>query len=105
MKPLFLGLALSLVLSSSAFASYTPITYAKSRAELAAACATLGAKGEGYGLAASSGAYGCRNTENGGAVQCEENGQCRDFSGDPRWKHIQILLQGGSNTPMRAKLI
>lgn len=100
MKSVLFGLALSVILSGTAFASYAPISYEKSREALAAACDQLGDRGESYGLQSQSGAYGCRNIENGNAVQCDANGKCRDYSGDPRWKHIQILLKGG-NDPAR----
>jgi hypothetical protein len=94
-KSLIAATAIMFVLSGAAFASYPPIEYAKSRADLAHSCALLGAKGEGWGLNRQTGAYGCRNTENGNAVQCTADGKCRDYSGDPRWKRIQILLKGG----------
>ncbi|MFT3988473.1 hypothetical protein [Aestuariivirga sp.] len=101
MKSVLFGLALSVILWGTAFASYAPISYNKSREALAAACDHLGDKGEGYGLQSKTGAYGCRDTVNGNAVQCDANGKCHDYSGDPRWKHIQILLKGG-NDPARA---
>ena len=88
--------------SGAAFASYTPIKYEKSRVELAEACALLGAKGESWGLDRQTGPYGCRNTENGNAVDCTTDGKCSDFSGDPRWKRIQILLRQGQ-APIRFK--
>ncbi|HUR43770.1 MAG TPA: hypothetical protein VMZ01_06700 [Aestuariivirga sp.] len=87
--------AIVVTLSGVAFASYPPIKYSKSRAQLAQSCALLGSKGESWGLDRQMGAYGCRNTENGNAVSCTAEGSCRDYSGDPRWKRIQILLKGG----------
>jgi hypothetical protein len=55
------------VLAGTALASYPPIRYGKSRVELAQSCALLGNKGESWGLDRHTGAYGCRNTENGNA--------------------------------------
>ena len=81
--------------SGSAFASFAPIKYEKSRETVAQACAMLGSRGESYGLERQAGEYGCRNTENGNAVRCTADGKCTDYSGDPRWKNIQILLKGG----------
>ena len=81
--------------AGTALASYPPIKYAKSRIELARTCALLGSQGEGWGLDQTSGAYGCRNIENGNAVHCTAEGRCSDYSGDPRWKRIQHLLKGG----------
>jgi len=94
MKRLLFAGVLALAAAGPACASYAPIKHAMSREAVASACAVLGAHGESYGLEVQSGAYGCRNTETGGAVACEENGQCTDYSADPRWKHIQELLHG-----------
>lgn len=94
-KTFFTAAVIITALSGTAFASYPPIKYAKSRVELAQSCALLGAKGEGWGLNQQIGSYGCRNTENGNAVHCTADGKCSDYSGDPRWKRIQILLKGG----------
>ena len=96
MKRFLLAGVLTLAMAAPAFASYAPIKHAMSRDQVADACAVLGAHGESYGLEAQGGAYGCRNTQTGGAVTCEENGQCTDYSADPRWKHIQELLHGGN---------
>jgi hypothetical protein len=93
-KSLFVA-AIIFALSGAAFASYPPIKYTKSRAGLAQSCALLGSKGESWGLDRQTGAYGCRNIENGNAVSCTADGKCSDYSGDPRWKRIQILLKGG----------
>ena len=90
-------------LASAAFASYPPINYAKSRTGIARSCALLGSKGEGWGLDRQTGAYGCRNTENGNAVSCTADGKCKDYSGDPRWKRIQDLLKG-ANAPRSIRL-
>ncbi len=90
-----LAAAIVAALSATAFASYAPIKYAKSRAELASICEKLGPAGKGYGLESSSGAYGCQNTETGAAVQCTADGQCTDYSADFRWKKIQEILHGG----------
>lgn len=87
--------AMIVALSGTAFASYAPIKYGKSRVDLAQSCARLGGHGESWGLDKQAGAYGCRNTENGNAVECTADGKCSDYSGDPRWKNIQILLKGG----------
>ncbi|MBC8036757.1 MAG: hypothetical protein H7X89_06035 [Rhizobiales bacterium] len=94
-KTFFTAAVILAALAGQAFASYPPIKYGKSRAELAQSCATLGAKGQSWGLDRQTGAYGCRNTENGNAVHCTADGKCADYSGDPRWKRIQILLKGG----------
>ena len=94
-KSIVIAAVILTALSSAAFASYPPIKYHKSRAELARSCASLGSRGEGWGLDKQTGAYGCRNIENGNAVSCTAEGECSDYSGDPRWKRIQILLKGG----------
>ncbi len=94
-RTLLAATALIAALSSTAFASYAPIKYPKGRAELAVACEKLGSAGKGYGLDSTSGAYGCRNTETGGAIQCTPDGQCTDYSADFRWKKIQEILSGG----------
>jgi len=91
------------IVVGSASASYPPIKYAKDRAAIARSCALLGSKGEGWGLDRQTGAYGCRNIENGNAVSCTADGKCRDYSGDPRWKHIQDLLKG-ANAPRSVRL-
>ncbi|MGH6908192.1 MAG: hypothetical protein ACREDX_10090 [Aestuariivirga sp.] len=83
------------ILAVTAFAGSPPIKYGKSRVELAQSCALLGGRGESWGLDRQTGAYGCRDTGNGHAVYCTANGKCSDYSGDPRWKRIQILLKGG----------
>lgn len=90
-----LAAALFAALNTTSFASYAPIKYAKSRAELATACERLGSTGRSYGLESTSGAYGCQNTETGAAIQCTADGQCTDYSGDFRWKRIQEILHGG----------
>ena len=92
---LFTAAIIISAMAGPAFASYPPINYTKSRAELAQSCALLGGRGESWGLDRQTGAYGCRNTENGNAVSCAADGKCMDYSGDPRWKRIQILLKGG----------
>ncbi len=94
-QSLLAATAILIAFSGAAFASYPPIKYAKSRAELAQSCALLGGRGEGWGLDQQTGAYGCRNTGNGNAVHCSADGRCSDYSGDPRWKRIQRLLKGG----------
>lgn len=93
-KSIVIAAMLLTALSGAAFASYPPIKYHKSRAELARSCASLGSRGEGWGLDKQTGAYGCRNTENGNAVSCTSDGKCNDYSGDPRWRRIQDLLKG-----------
>ena len=70
------------------------VDYGGKGSNQAVACARLGAQGEGWGLDAAAGAYGCRNTETGNTVICEANGLCTDYSGDPRWKRIQEILKG-----------
>ncbi len=102
-KSLFATALVLTNLSSAAFASYPPIKYTKSRAEIAQSCALLGDKGEGWGLNRQTGAYGCRNTVNGNAVSCNADGKCRDYSGDPRWRRIQDLLKG-ANAPKSVRL-
>ena len=94
-KSLMIAAIIVAALSGTALASYPPINYAKSRVDLARSCALLGSRGEGWGLDRQSGAYGCRNTENGNAVHCTAAGKCSDYSGDPRWKRVRILLDGG----------
>jgi hypothetical protein len=94
-RTLLAATAMILALTGSALASYAPIKYTKSRAGIAAACNRLGSTGQGHGLDAMTGGYGCRNLANGNAVQCGADGFCADYSGDPRWKRIQILLKGG----------
>lgn len=96
MKPALLAAALILTgLSAPAFASFAPIKYAISRGDLAARCELLGSKGEGWGFEASTGDYGCRNTDNGNTVKCTTDGRCTDYAGDPRWKKVKAILEGG----------
>ncbi|MBI2717809.1 MAG: hypothetical protein HY245_05940 [Rhizobiales bacterium] len=95
-RVLITALILSIACTGSALASYAPIKYSRSRIEIAALCNALGDRGEGYGLDRASGGYGCRNSENDNAVQCDASGRCTDYSGDPRQKTIRKLLQGGT---------
>jgi hypothetical protein len=102
-----LAALLLLALAPSAWASAPPIEYMMSRAHLASACAALDPRGEGWGLDAAAGPYGCRNTENGNTVSCTENGLCTDYSGDARRKRIREILKGeparnaGGGHPLR----
>ncbi len=96
MKTAILAGALILTgLAAPALASFAPIKYSISREDLAARCELLGDKGESWGLEASAGDYGCRNSDNGNTVKCTANGRCTDYGGDPRWKKIQAILKGG----------
>lgn len=83
----------------AAEASYPPIKYTRTRADLAAACTALGPRGQGYGFDQQTGPYGCRDIESGNAVTCKGDGSCTDYSGDPRWKKIHDWLNG--NAPQR----
>jgi len=87
--------AIFISLSAPAFASYAPIKYHATRDKIAERCSGLGDRGESWGLDGSAGTYGCRNTDNGAAVSCNEDNLCTDYSGDYRWKRIQIILKGG----------
>jgi hypothetical protein len=91
-------IAAALVLAAfahPAFASFAPITYQSSRELIAEACTKLGKDGQGWGLDATQGDFGCRNLATGNTVKCREDGSCTDYSGDPRWKNIQTILKGG----------
>ena len=86
-RTIFAAVAILAAFSGSAFASYAPIKYAKSRAILRppARCSASAAKSWGLDEL-HAGSYGCRDTENGNTVSCDENGQCKDYSGDHRWE-------------------
>lgn len=77
---------------SAADAGSPPTQIVRTRADLAAACASLGARGQGQGLDLATGPYGCRNLETGGAVMCQTDGNCKDYGADPRWKKMHDLL-------------
>ena len=87
--------ALLFGLAAPAFASFAPITYQSSRELIAEACTKLGNDGQGWGLDAAQGDFGCRNLVTGNTVKCREDGSCTDYSGDPRWKNVQTILKGG----------
>lgn len=96
MQQAFLAGALILTgFATPAFASFAPIKYSISRDELAARCALLGDRSESWGLDSAVGDYGCRNTDNGNTVKCTAQGRCTDYGGDPRWKRIKAILEGG----------
>ena len=82
--------------ASPVFASFAPIAYQSSRELIAEACTKLGADGQGWGLDATQGDFGCRNLVTGNTIKCREDGSCTDYSGDPRWKNIQTILKGGT---------
>ncbi len=94
-RNILIAAALLFGLAAPAFASFAPITYQSSRELIAEACTRLGADGQGWGLGAATGDYGCRNLATGNTVKCREDGSCTDYSGDPRWKNIQTILKGG----------
>lgn len=54
---------------------------------ITASCAALGLQGEAL-------ANGCRNTETGAALTCDEKGQCKDYFADPRYGKIKAILEG-----------
>jgi len=93
-RPILIATALLFGLTAPAFASYAPITYQSSRELIAEACTKLGADGQGWGLDAAEGDFGCRNLVTGNTIKCREDGSCTDYSGDPRWKNIQTILKG-----------
>lgn len=102
-KKIITATVLFFALSLPALASYAPIKYQSSREKIAASCALLGEHAESWGLDQLTGDFGCRDMENGNAVRCTEDGQCTDYSGDPRWKNIQTILQGGK--PQRQLIV
>jgi hypothetical protein len=101
LRPLLAALLLALLFHETATADLAPHPTPRSRDEVAAACAPLGGRGEYWGLDRDTGAYGCRNLDNGNAIDCSEKGLCTDYVGDPRWKRIHDLLQ--ASQPPRAR--
>jgi hypothetical protein len=89
--------------SLPAFASFAPIKYDADRDAIAASCSKLGSNGQGYGLTGDFGAYGCRNLDNGNAVQCTADGQCTDYSGDFRWKTMRKYFKGVTTDSLRPR--
>jgi hypothetical protein len=88
-----LAAGLMALVSMPAFASYPPIKYSATRADIASRCEALGAQGQGWGLEGDFGAYGCRNTANGNTVKCSTDGHCTDYSGDARWSTVKRLFE------------
>lgn len=78
------------VLSAPTIAGFPPIKFKASRAEIAARCEALGVNGLGQGLGAPAGAYGCRNLATGNLVECDEQGVCTSYHGDPRVKRLNL---------------
>jgi hypothetical protein len=62
---------------------------------VAAACRSLGAKGETL-----ANGTGCRNVETGAAAACF-GGQCTDYFADPRYKKIKGLLDAAKVKPQQ----
>ena len=93
-KFVLLSACLVFLFPAQAFADYAPDKHPSTRAEVAAQCALLGDKGRSWGIEDESGPYGCQNAETGQALNCGPDGQCTDYVGDPRWRHIQSILKG-----------
>ncbi|MCB1378154.1 MAG: hypothetical protein KDK89_07280 [Alphaproteobacteria bacterium] len=90
-KTLLATTALLAVIAVPALAGTAPTKSPQTPADVAMACKALGARGESL---AGPGTTGCRNSETGAAVTCDQSGQCTDYFADPRWFAIRAALEG-----------
>lgn len=93
-KQFLIAVSLLTLSTLPALASFAPIKYTATRADISQRCETLGAKGQGWGLGGDFGVYGCRNLANGNTVKCSVDGHCTDYSGDIRWKAMRKYFDG-----------
>lgn len=88
--------AILVALITPALAGTPPVKSKTSSAAAAEACAALGVNGETITFSRNS---GCRNTETGAAISCDQDGQCTEYFADPRWKKIKLLQRDGQQQP------
>jgi hypothetical protein len=85
--------ALALAIAAPAHASFPPKSFTASRAEMARACAALGADVSYVAWAYKPGEYGCVDLRSGNVVICKSDGSCKLYFGArPRKSRMGITV-------------